>query len=323
MLPTAVALIAFLLLPLTRRTGVGWLRRWLLPRKSRGDALDGLLYSLMAASHGKLAVTSMLRRLREQLRMLQYHQGAPPQTFRERFDQTVRDMWDVSLPGITTIVEEAERLGLVVRHTASLRKSVKLLEGTLRELPCGPLSTTGATALGVRLDGILPGVEESLVAVRAAAEHERSSDAGVELDRALSACSSELCRRDVVVQVDGRNSISGVRVMGTSGEVSFILENLLANAIEAVRDRSVRRISVSSSADSGRVAIRVADTGKGMTLEEQARLFTPGSTAKTSGGRGLSLSRDMLSRRGGSIDLLKSSPGDGAVLEVRFAVCRS
>ncbi len=322
-LPLAAILVALGAVRRTRRMTVAWLRRRLLPRKSRGETLDGLLDSLTAASHGKLAATSTLRRLREQFRMLQHYEGTAPGAFRQRFDQTTRDVHDVCLPGVAAIVEGAERLGLVVGHTASLRASVERIEKMLGEFPHGSLSRVGATALGARLDGILPNVEESLVAIRKAAEHERSSDAGVELDRVLSARAPELRKQNADIQVDGRDSITGVRVLGRPGEVSFVLENLIANAIDAVRGQSVRRIHLSASLDSGHVVVRVADTGKGIAAEDHARIFDAGFTDKASGGHGLSLSRDMLSRRGGSIKLVESAPGGGATFEVRFAICRS
>ncbi|MFH1501838.1 MAG: ATP-binding protein [Candidatus Eisenbacteria bacterium] len=322
-LPLSAVVVALLLFPLTRRTALAWLRRRLLPGRSRGEASDGLLNSLTAASHGKLAATSTLRRLREQFRMLQHFEGSPPDAFRERFDQTVRDLKDVSLPGIIGVVEEAERLGLAVRHTASLRASLERIGTTLGELPRGPLSSAGATALGARLDALLPETESSLLAIRRAAELERSSDVSGELDRALGACATESRRRGATIAVESCDPISGVRVLGTPGEVSFVLENLIANAIDAVAGRDARRISVSAAVDSTHAVVTVSDTGKGIHPQDKERVFTEGFTDKPEGGHGLALSRRMLARRGGTVALVRSSPNEGAVFEARFAIVGS
>ncbi|MFH1688900.1 MAG: HAMP domain-containing sensor histidine kinase [Candidatus Eisenbacteria bacterium] len=322
-LPAVMVLLALGLFPLTRRTAVAWLRRWLLPGRTRGVVLDSLLDSLTVVGHGKLAATSTLRRLREQLRMLQYHEGPPPEAFRQRFKQAVGDVGDICLPGIREIVEEAERLGLVVAQTATLRTSLEKLTRILEERLGAGLSRVDAAALGARLDSLLPNTEESLLAIRRAAESERSSDLGAELNRALNSSAAESRRLDAEVVVKGCEQLAGIRVLGTASELSFVLENLLANALGAVRDQRVRGVSLSVTVDSAYVVVRVADTGKGIAVEDHTRVFMTGFSDKTSGGHGLPLSREILSRRGGSIDLIESSPGNGAVLEVRFAICRS
>lgn len=60
-------------------------------------------------------------------------------------------------------------------------------------------------------------------------------------------------------------------MMGDRGELEIILNNLVSNAVKYNRDGGTVRVGL--SADSREAVIRVEDTGIGMTVEEQERLF--------------------------------------------------
>jgi signal transduction histidine kinase len=84
-----------------------------------------------------------------------------------------------------------------------------------------------------------------------------------------------------------------------------ILENLAVNAVESLESKA-GRVSVSSETverdGDRRVRITVADTGRGMTKEEQGRIFTDFYTTKTGGtGLGLSIVRRLVMDLGGSV----------------------
>jgi len=321
-LPIMGLVAALLIVPMTRRAGVATLRRWVTPRASRGEALDTLLGSLSAASHGRLAATSTLRRLREQFRMLQNYEGDPPSAFTERFWQAASDVLHVGAPAITNIGRGAEKLGLAPSRTASLKHGVKSLHRLLDELPEGLPSRRGAEVLGNKLDGIMPGIESSLLAVRTAAATERSCDPVAELQRALSARSAELAEARVRVTVDGMNELGGLRVCGTPAEISFVLENLIGNALEALTACETRELRITARLDGDRLLVRVADSGGGVRDEDRRRIFEAGWSARASGtGQGLSMSREILARRWGALVLLESGPDEGAVFRLTLRAC--
>jgi len=63
--------------------------------------------------------------------------------------------------------------------------------------------------------------------------------------------------------------------------------------------------------DDGKVIIEVGDTGKGLTPEECARIFTPYYTSKQQGtGLGLAIVQSVVSDHGGRIHV-QSEPGEG------------
>ncbi len=91
------------------------------------------------------------------------------------------------------------------------------------------------------------------------------------------------------------------------GELTQVLSNLIANAIEASRDGGKIVIGARASRDrsSGRPGIRitVADDGTGISGENKRKLFTPFFTTKKEWGTGLGLwiAKDLLEKKGGHI----------------------
>lgn len=86
-------------------------------------------------------------------------------------------------------------------------------------------------------------------------------------------------------------------------QVQQVIVNLLRNAIDAVRDRSVRTIRLVAAADDeSTIRITVEDSGPGFPEDVQDRLFTAFYSTKASGmGVGLSICRTIVEAHGGRI----------------------
>lgn len=94
-----------------------------------------------------------------------------------------------------------------------------------------------------------------------------------------------------------------------------ILENLVANAVDAAREAN-GRVIVSSEAvnreNQVRVRLTVADTGKGMSQEQLDRAFDDFFTTKEGGtGLGLSVVRRLVADLGGTLRV-ETAPGQGS-----------
>jgi signal transduction histidine kinase len=100
-----------------------------------------------------------------------------------------------------------------------------------------------------------------------------------------------------------------------------VLENVIGNAVKYTPAGGTVSVEATSGEDG--VAISVRDTGPGIALEEQPRIFTPfyrGSVGRRfpqGMGLGLSISRDLISAHGGSIDI-ESEPGSGSTFTIRL-----
>jgi len=118
-------------------------------------------------------------------------------------------------------------------------------------------------------------------------------------------------------------------VRGSTGEIQQIVMNLVTNASEALEDRdgvirvTTRRVNVDRAeavskgiAEGDYVELEVADTGRGMSLETQARVFDPFFTTKSQGhGLGLGVVRGIVRGLGGAIHL-ESELGKGSTFQI-------
>jgi signal transduction histidine kinase len=107
-----------------------------------------------------------------------------------------------------------------------------------------------------------------------------------------------------------------VRARMGEGQLEQILDNLLANALDAVpADGNVR---ISATAAGGDAQIVVADDGPGMTGPQQRAAFRRFSSATPGGtGLGLAIVYRLVTANGGSAEL-SDTPGGGLTVTVRL-----
>ena len=142
-------------------------------------------------------------------------------------------------------------------------------------------------------------------------------DIGQAVDSALFLFESRLKKDAVIVE---RHFTPGATTAWCDrNRLQQVLVNLVGNALDAMHDEPVRRLSFSSEASStGKIALSVVDSGHGFSEEAVAHLFEPFFTTKQPGeglGLGLTISRDILRDFGGDL-MAGPAPGGGA----RFVV---
>lgn len=99
---------------------------------------------------------------------------------------------------------------------------------------------------------------------------------------------------------------------------SWTIENLVKNAIDAMKGRG--KLSLKVIQDGDLVKINVSDTGKGIPKKEFKTVFEPGFTTKKRGwGLGLSLTKRIVEEyHKGTIKVLNSEIGKGTTMQVIF-----
>ncbi|WP_378179371.1 sensor histidine kinase [Aquimarina sp. SS2-1] len=104
---------------------------------------------------------------------------------------------------------------------------------------------------------------------------------------------------------------------------SWTIENLVKNAIDAMRGKG--NLHITMSQDSKRVYVRITDTGKGIPKSKFTKIFEPGYTSKTRGwGLGLSLAKRIIEEyHSGKIKVLRSDIGKGTTFQITLSKSES
>jgi signal transduction histidine kinase len=111
-------------------------------------------------------------------------------------------------------------------------------------------------------------------------------------------------------------------IEGNPSELKQVLLNLLLNARQAMPEGGRLRITTCPSADGAFAEIRVEDTGRGVPAEIQGQLFEPYFTTRREDGGtglGLSVSREIIRRMKGELELESTSPA-GSTFLIRLPV---
>lgn len=113
----------------------------------------------------------------------------------------------------------------------------------------------------------------------------------------------------------------GEWVLGDPDRLRQVLMNLLSNAVKYNRPGGSVTLSCRRDDSAGMLELVVADTGQGMTADQQARLFRPFDrlgaerTAVQGTGLGLTITRLLIDAMGGSLRI-ESAPAQGTVVRV-------
>jgi PAS domain S-box-containing protein len=137
------------------------------------------------------------------------------------------------------------------------------------------------------------------------------------LDDAIAAVSASIREAGAQIEVDGALPVAGI----PRAEMALVLQNLISNAIKFGRPGERPVVVLRAREASAVVELRVSDNGVGLTEAAAARifgLFERDRTGVPGTGVGLATCRQILERRGGSISVSSSGPGQGAAFTLRL-----
>ncbi|MBK7862462.1 MAG: hypothetical protein IPJ65_28400 [Archangiaceae bacterium] len=192
----------------------------------------------------------------------------------------------------------------LIRDFADLRTDHELYDEYAREvLPATLDGIKRVNAIVADLRRFARGEPESFVPY----------DVNQEIGAAVRMAHGELKKRGCRLDVDLGTL---PQVVGRPRQVMQVVMNLVVNAAQASTKGDAVRVT--SWADTEQVAIRVQDSGAGMTDETRAKLFQPFFTTKPAGqgtGLGLAVVHGIVTSHGGRIDV-DSAVGSGSTFTV-------
>ncbi len=113
------------------------------------------------------------------------------------------------------------------------------------------------------------------------------------------------------------SNIKGKQLKIDSDLITWTLENLIKNALDAMQNKS-GKITVKAFEKNEKIYIHISDEGIGLAKSMYKKIFLPGTTSKARGwGLGLSLAHRIIEEyHHGKIRVLQSEVGKGTTLEV-------
>ena len=109
-------------------------------------------------------------------------------------------------------------------------------------------------------------------------------------------------------------------VLANRIQIQQVLVNLIRNAMEAMRESETKVLIVRTRSLAGVVSVEISDTGPGIPVEIEERLFQPFVTNKPAGmGIGLSIAKRIVEAHGGTISVA-ARPGGGTVFTFTLPV---
>lgn len=149
-------------------------------------------------------------------------------------------------------------------------------------------------------------------------------DADAALERAMSVCDALMRQRGVVLEQGDRSGATMVE--GDADRLCQVFINLLSNAVK-YNEAEQPVVRVTSMVRNGMFIAEVADNGAGIPKGERTLIFEKfargqRATDQTGAGLGLAISRQIIARMNGTLDLV---PGTlpGACFRVKLPIIRS
>ncbi|HEY3176540.1 MAG TPA: response regulator [Candidatus Polarisedimenticolia bacterium] len=148
-------------------------------------------------------------------------------------------------------------------------------------------------------------------------------DFGVLLREALAVYQDRLTQAGVRIELDLSPDLP--RSMADPEQINQAFLRILDNACKALSSHEGERtLTVSASADRGRILIEFSDSGPGIPEEVMGRIYEPFFTTRQVGqgqGLGLSVAYGMVTAHAGRIST-RNRPGGGATVSLEFPIVR-
>jgi signal transduction histidine kinase len=211
---------------------------------------------------------------------------------------------------LSTLGELATGLAHEIRNPLAGISGV--VEIIARDLPAN--SPACAVVKDVRLEiaQINRIITDLLETARPRLPHARRGDLNTTVEHSVMLARQQALSKPITI--DFQRNANLTQVEHDSDQIHQVLLNLLLNAIQAINGSGFVKVGIEEIGD--RVAITVADTGRGIAPEHLPNIFKPFYTTKGNGtGLGLSLAKRIVEEHQGTIEVT-SVPGQGTSMAV-------
>ena len=167
-------------------------------------------------------------------------------------------------------------------------------------------------------------IEESAQRLSAAGSWSDQGKLPIPLDHSLEKFAGPLARQ-LGVTFQMMPGAPGIYINANPAQFQRVLRHLFRNAARAMSNRREKKIIIKTNAlDSDMVEIQVQDFGPGVPEKVRPFLLQTSITTKgRPGGYGLLISRQVIEEMNGTIQLLPTEPGKGALFSIKVPITQN
>lgn len=292
------------------------------PRTADREVLYRLWRQLDDIKHEKMLEASRgLRRLVWLLEAYATGMGATDD-LTERIGQLMRDFSEVVKPRLEGILQLARSERFENEKVATTTAALNALSERLVGLTTPDMNVTKVSDGRDEMKKELEEVETGLFNLWKSLRDYFSTDPLRMLKGMMLVREGEFSRADIEAEIVGPGDIPDSLCLIDSGDLRYVLANLIDNATRAMEDSEHRILRLQVKRSNSEISVHVSDTGPGIAPEFQGRIFSGRFSTRHGGGSGLFRSQEILKRWGGEIHLADSTPDKGTTFIVRLRAVR-
>ncbi|MBD3336643.1 MAG: GHKL domain-containing protein, partial [Candidatus Eisenbacteria bacterium] len=242
---------------------------------------------------------------------------------RERIETMANDSLEVDLPRSEQVLRLARLLRFDEGRIRAARIAAQRLAHQIRALQARDWSVDQIALSHPDMRKFLDALDSDLHAIRHLALAFVSVPLERELRSAINAVADKVERGHVNLSVQADPEASLLTVRAFRGDLATVIEELLSNALRALEGSESRRIVLQIRCHRKFAILSVQDTGCGIPVREQHRIFEAGISTRADGGTGLHACRRILDPLGASLQLAHSAEGEGTTMELRVRLEQS
>ena len=228
--------------------------------------------------------------------------------------------------GLTDLFDLIDRLIASGDETAQAQRS-SLIQKAIEDLDYDYLRDHTPQALTRASEGIAR-VSEIIQSMKSFSHPDRTTMTLVDINQGLTSTLA-ISRNEykyVAKVVTNLEELPMVCCLG--GEINQVFLNLIVNAAHAIEDAcrdggELGTITINSRSDGESVFVDIGDTGIGIPIEIQSKIFDHFFTTKKVGkgtGQGLAIAHKVVNQMHGGDITFKSNPGEGTTFTVRLPI---
>lgn len=287
------------------------------------QALFQLFRELADINHQVVGKAKGLARLVWLLEAFSADMGANEE-LEQRIGQVLLDFRESVHPLLASILKQAEDAGFEQASVRATGQVLATLAGRLDALVEPGLDAGRVAAAREQLAGEWEQVQQGFLHLHDTIGEYFTTDPVRMVQGMLLVRAEEFKRAGIRAEFVGADDLPrGHLVQIDSGDLRFVLDNLLDNALRAMQDKADGRLLIQFGKRDQEIALHVTDNGQGIEPHLHQEIFSSRFSSRRGGGHGLHRSREIMERWGGEITLADSRPGQGTTFIVKLLAAAS